>query len=221
MRTGIIYKATSPSCRVYVGQTLQSFSRRKTEHYRDAFNERCGMYSSKFHRAIRKYVNDFRWEILYKNIPEDLLDIAEMCAIYIYDSYYGGYNCTFGGDGAKGRVWTDLQREERSRSLKSVLNPMYGKIGANFGKKFSDETKRKMSESWRNRRLSSCQLLNLEKWRNKKFVYKVKEPSGKIIDIIGIDNLKKYLISEKVSFYSMLKYRHSKKYEILECAKER
>ena len=51
---GIIYKITSPSGKIYIGQTTKSLEYRWKQHVKDAMNEnrkRCRV----FHNAIRKY----------------------------------------------------------------------------------------------------------------------------------------------------------------------
>ena len=64
--TGIIYKATSPSGKVYIGQTTKSLDKRKNEHYNKAFNKNVKVYNYPISRAIRKYNND----IIHKELAE-------------------------------------------------------------------------------------------------------------------------------------------------------
>ncbi len=62
---GIIYIATSPSGKSYIGQTVQALCNRKTGHAKDAEN-----YTYAFANAIRKYgINGFNWDTLYYDIP--------------------------------------------------------------------------------------------------------------------------------------------------------
>ena len=52
------------------------------------------------HKAIREYdFGNFKWEVIYDNIPKELLNLAEICAIYLYDSDLNGYNMSAGGEG--------------------------------------------------------------------------------------------------------------------------
>ena len=63
---GIIYKATSPSGKVYIGQTIKTLKKRKIEHFSRAFNKN-NLYNTKFYYAIRKYGKyAFSWKILYR-----------------------------------------------------------------------------------------------------------------------------------------------------------
>ena len=51
---GIIYKITSPSGKIYIGQTKKNLEYRWKQHVKDAMNEnrkRCRI----FHSAIQKY----------------------------------------------------------------------------------------------------------------------------------------------------------------------
>lgn len=96
MQTGIIYKAVNVlNNKCYIGQTL-NFNKRIRSHQIDAFKKNK---DTKFYYALRKYgFDNFNWEIIYKDIPKNMLDIAEICAIYSNDSYYIGYNSTHGGE---------------------------------------------------------------------------------------------------------------------------
>lgn len=140
-RCGIIYKATSPSGKVYIGKTINSLEERKISHF-EKINS-----NTKFARALRKYPDQEKWDwsILYKNIPENQLDIAEICTIYVYDSFYEGYNSTFGGDG--GNTWNGLSFDEKQR-IRNVISEhskqMTGIKSSQFGTKRSQEHIQKM-----------------------------------------------------------------------------
>jgi group I intron endonuclease len=153
---GIIYRAISPSEKVYIGKTVKTLQKRKCSHKHNAYNEKSSAFDCKFYRAVRKYgLENFKWKIILNNIPDERLDIEEMLAIYLYDTYYGGYNSTLGGDGGslghevsmetrkkiglansaalKGRkqpVEVVAYRTKRLRELNSGSNNhMYGKFG--------------------------------------------------------------------------------------------
>lgn len=117
-------------------------------------------HNSAFHRAIRKYgFENFKWEIIQENILEEFLDIVEIYQIAINNSYYTGYNETFGGDCTRGYKPSFEQKQKISKTLKERFkdkrrhpnfgkkhkklsekrkgsgNPMFGKIPWNKGKK--------------------------------------------------------------------------------------
>lgn len=73
---GIIYLATNKiNNKVYIGQTINTLNKRKTNHYAAARNEKDNLY---FHRAIRKYgENNFDWIVLDKANNQDKLNELE------------------------------------------------------------------------------------------------------------------------------------------------
>ena len=94
---GIIYKYTSPTEKVYIGQTVNEKSRR-SEHKTQTIK-----HSSKFGNAIRKYgYENFTYEVLWSITAEheeviELLNIMEKQFISEYNSFLNGYNSTKGG----------------------------------------------------------------------------------------------------------------------------
>jgi hypothetical protein len=90
--TGIIYKITSPSGKVYVGQTIRSFEKRMREHKRDS--SCCTLIK----RAIDKYGNEMVYEIIEEDVPQEHLDDREIYWIKELNSLApDGYNCNTGG----------------------------------------------------------------------------------------------------------------------------
>ena len=130
-RTGIIYKVTSPSYKVYIGQTIKTLVDRKKYHFLYVKrNPRC---NAKFANALKKYGNKLKWKILYSGVPPTLLNSMEMLIISLYNSYECGYNGTLGGGGSIGR--------KVSKHTKNKISK------AHLGKKASLETKSKMSKA--------------------------------------------------------------------------
>ena len=98
---GCIYMRTSPSGKVYIGQTSFTEERRWKEHCFLAFYVKSKDYNTPLSRAIRKYGADsFTCTILEDGIfdHETLLN-RERYWITYYDSYKKGLNATMGGDG--------------------------------------------------------------------------------------------------------------------------
>lgn len=140
-KKGIIYKAISLSGKVYIGKTTRGLKIRKGNHLTDAFNSKSIVFSTHFSRAIRKYGRDnFKWEIIHNNIPEINLNLLEIWNIAIHNSYEQGYNCTTGGDGVTGLVFSKKTRKKMSESQK--------------GKKLSKETRKKISDARKGKKLS-------------------------------------------------------------------
>jgi len=89
---GIIYKITSPSGKVYVGQTMRSFEKRMREH-RD-MKSKC----SAIRNAIDKYGDEMKYEIVEENVPQEQLDEREIHWINHFNSLRpNGYNLKTGG----------------------------------------------------------------------------------------------------------------------------
>ena len=113
-------------------------------------------------RIAKKYSkNIFERVILEDNIDNDLLNEKEIFYIKKEDSFLNGYNSTIGGDGGGHWIYNKTKEEiERIAKIKSE------KLTGRF---FTDETKKKMSESA----------------KNKIFTKKHRENIGKSIKIRG------------------------------------
>jgi group I intron endonuclease len=91
-RIGIIYKISSPSGKVYVGQTMRSFEERMYKHNHKS--SRCTLIK----KAIDKYGNEMKYEIIEDNVPQEQLDEREIYWINeLHSLAPNGYNCTTGG----------------------------------------------------------------------------------------------------------------------------
>ena len=91
----IIYLATSPSGKQYVGQTKQSLNVRINGHVYDA---KKGEHDYKFYRAIRKYgIENINFIVIDVVDGRDEANEAEIKYVAEFDTYHNGYNCTEGG----------------------------------------------------------------------------------------------------------------------------
>ncbi len=155
--------------KIYVGQTVHqdNLNKRTYSNGNGYKGKNKNGNDSKFWRAIQKYGWDnFEHIIVEKDIPTlEIANEREQYWIAFYNSYKNGYNSTLGGEGAKGRIFTEEEREYRSKLYKGEGNPMYGKRGklapaygrvmseeqknkiakANIGRSVSDETRNKLS----------------------------------------------------------------------------
>ncbi|KKL93492.1 hypothetical protein LCGC14_1874130 [marine sediment metagenome] len=155
--TGIIYKAVSPSGKVYIGQTVKTLSKRVVRHHYYAFRKGYKEYDYKFARAIRKYGDDLEWSILHKNIQAHKLSKLEIKEIKKYDSFNNGYNGTEGGDGTIGRIHSEETKRKISKSLMGNIRSKETKkklSKAHRGKKLSKEHKKKIGEAGKGRKVS-------------------------------------------------------------------
>ena len=142
---GIIYGwYNTKSEKWYIGQTIHPEARFKSHIY---FATRI-KNSNHFYRAIRKYgLDNFVYCVLEDNVLFENLNMREMDWIEYYDSFYGGYNLTLGGDGAKGVILSEEARRKISEFHK-------GKPAWNSGKHgiYSDETLKKLSKAFKGRK---------------------------------------------------------------------
>ena len=161
---GIIYRALCViTGKSYIGQTIKSFEKRKSNHLSNAiFKDKNNNYTSNNHfcRALRKYLNesDWKWEILYENVPVILLNAVEKWVICSYGSYIGGYNSTLGGDfnpmecqEIRDKISKALKSKPFSKNHREALSKVFKKKFENkentpmFGKHHSKEANLKNS----------------------------------------------------------------------------
>lgn len=129
--SGIYIIANNVNGKVYVGKTVRNIKARWSEH-------KATLTSGKHHNthlqnAWNKYGESaFEFQVL-EYCAIDQLDAREKHHIAIYKACGMSYNMTSGGDGALGRDTNDATRQKLSKALK--------------GRVFTEETRRKMSES--------------------------------------------------------------------------
>lgn len=145
MLIGNIYKLTSPSGRCYIGQTIH-LDRRMKSYRRLNCKEQQKLY-----KAIIKYgFENMKLDILFQYNSNNrdrlniILDAMEKFCIKKHDSVHSGYNIRFGGTGGKCTEET-LEKMRFAQSNRS------------------EETKRKMSEWQKGKRLPD---IAYEKSRN-------------------------------------------------------
>lgn len=122
--------------KVYIGKTEESFKRRWWHHV-SSLN---GNYHKNNHlqSAWNKYgEKNFKFEILHIHEEGENLSNLEVKFIEKFDSFNNGYNQTLGGEGTLGHKQSDDAK--RKIGEKNRINMT--------GKKLSEETKLKMSNS--------------------------------------------------------------------------
>ena len=154
---GIIYKATDPDGRVYVGQTVKSLSQRKGNH---AYCVKKGDRRTAFHIALRTLgFSAFQWEQIDTAETKEELDAKEKQWIVHFqsDDPAYGYNGTNGGIKT---VYTVETRRKMSVALKGKKKPPLTdehrwKISeATKGRIVSEETREKKSKALMGKRLT-------------------------------------------------------------------
>jgi group I intron endonuclease len=134
--TGIIYRATSPDGKVYIGQTTKKLAIRKAAH---SFRAKKGDARTPFQIALLEHgFSAFLWEQIDSAENQDELDRKEKhwIAYYQADKPEHGYNQNDGG------VHYTPSAETRQKMSKAVQKEK----NHNFGKHFTDETRRKLSD---------------------------------------------------------------------------
>jgi len=152
----IIYEAINfTNHKRYIGQTTQTLEQRIGEHVYDAFNRQSREHFI-FYRALRKYGKDnFKWRVIGYCRTKRQLDTAERACIsfYLSNNPIYGYNNTEGGTGGairKGMKNSEEHKLKIGASMKKVvIGPERREIQRQrmSGKKLSEETKKRMSES--------------------------------------------------------------------------
>lgn len=132
MKKGYIYKITSPSGKVYIGQTID-LVRRKSKYKR-----LCCKQQPKIYNSIIKYGWENHTFEVIELIDYDkyLLNEREIFWINEYNSFNDGLNLTAGGDSK------EVSEETKEKIRLSKL----GKPSPNKGKKMTDEQKNKISQ---------------------------------------------------------------------------
>ncbi len=145
---GVIYKVTNKiNGKVYIGQTYRSLKKRMKEH---KFNALHTVYNSLFHAAIRKYgFDNFEWEVIVECKSEKMLDRLEIKAIKDYESMHRlkGYNLTKGGSVLRGKNNPFYGKKHSEDVKKKISSANKGRKGYNTGKTLSKETRMKISNS--------------------------------------------------------------------------
>lgn len=128
MVKGIIYKYTSPSNKIYIGQTTVEKIRRTV-----FLNEKKSYAGLKIDTARKKYgAKNFKYEVLetvYAENNEELLfklNTLETYYIGLYDSFKNGYNMSIGGQGSLGYKLSEEHKQKITQYL-LTNNPFKGK----------------------------------------------------------------------------------------------
>jgi hypothetical protein len=162
MRIGIIYCATSPNGKKYYGRSIQPLAKRKYQHLSTA-KRGSELY---FHRAIRKYGDEIKWEVVekikYEN-REQLLDILnEKEIVYIKKDntlYPGGYNLSKGGGNYGhtlieriGKSYEEIYGKEQTKQIKKKIKENHSHYWE--GKKRDPESIKKSADGHRGKKQS-------------------------------------------------------------------
>ena len=145
---GIIYKATAPSGRAYIGQTTRTLTHRRGQHKTD---NRCIALSN----AIKKHGDKMRWEVIACAADRDGLDFAERALIIQHNTLKPhGYNLREGGASGKPTAETRAKISAANSGKKRTPEQCARISAMNLGRVLSPETCAKMSAAKTGRKLS-------------------------------------------------------------------
>jgi group I intron endonuclease len=151
---GYIYKITSPSGKIYIGQTIDIDTRKTKYKYLNCKNQ------TRLYKSLVKYGwENHVFEVVEIIETEDLIQLNNLEIEWIskLDCFKNGLNCTLGGHGNSGRVYSE---ESKLKMRNSQLGKKHSKetiekrVKSLIGKKRSDEFKEKISIMKKGRPLS-------------------------------------------------------------------
>ncbi|MFA6569987.1 MAG: hypothetical protein WCT77_01985 [Bacteroidota bacterium] len=128
----VIYKLTTPSGKIYIGQT------KDIKHRFYAYKRGACIKQPKLYYSIQKYGWDNMKKELLEYANEEIADTSEQSWIKYFDSVNKGLNCQLGGIGVKTKGYSIKPHNKKHRKNLSI---------SHTGKKHSIETKQKMSNS--------------------------------------------------------------------------
>lgn len=147
---GIIYKATSPSGKVYIGQTVRSLLRRKSYH---KFRALKGDKRSAFQTALLdEGFSNFQWDEIDSAENQTELDAKEIFLIAHYKADNPEFGFNFQVGGKSGKFGKPMPEEHRKKISE-----------ARMGHPVTAESRRRMSEAQRNMSPEKRQKINIAK----------------------------------------------------------
>jgi len=153
MHNGIIYRAISPSNKLYYGKTVRSLQKRILEHYRRKVNW-------SFSNALRKYgIEKFKFEIIETHSSESLKELNDKLSerekywikLHKTTNPKNGYNMTKGGDGTPGHsyIFSEEHIQKLRESHRGIIQSEEQKRKKSqklLGRKKTEEHKKHISE---------------------------------------------------------------------------
>ena len=158
MSYGIIYKATGPTGKVYIGQTTDRFSSRKGKHaYRVKKMDRRGSFQV---ALLEHGFSTFSWEQIDTAESKEELDTKEKqwIAHYKADDPAYGYNATDGGTNTKLSPETKRKIGEANTGNVMSLEARQKMSMAKTGTHHTPETRHKISEANRGEKNSETKI---------------------------------------------------------------
>ncbi len=202
MPRGVIYKITSPSGKIYIGQTINIDVR--TCKYK---NLNC-INQFRLYKSIKKYTWEQHIIEVIEETDVESLDEKEIKWIKFYNSFKIGLNCTEGGRGTKGKPVseeTKLKMRNSHLGLKHSPETIAKRTEKLKGKKRNQKFKERLREAHLGKIVKEStkdklRLINTGKKLSEETKKKISQSSkGRIVsqetrDKIGKANSKKKII---------------------------
>lgn len=223
-KTGIIYKATFPNNKVYIGKTVVKFQKRINRHLSSAIRKNSHEHNSKIAKAIRKYGKEnIIWEVLYKDVNIDELNKLECLMIAQYDSRKNGYNSTSGGEGCSGYRHTKENKIKmgEKRKQKFAIGELF--IGGEKSPahildwenvneirklyKTGKFTQNKLAEMFEVSRKNISYIVHNQTWKDSNYEPKIFNASCKLNEH-NVDEIRKLYITGNYSCNQLAKKYH-------------
>lgn len=198
---GYIYKITSPSGRIYIGQTINLKSRKRD------YSTNKSKTQVKIYNSINKYGWDTHTFEVIDECPTDynkfLLNLKEIYWIDYYNSMEDGLNCTQGGCGSTGRRLSEETKKKISEAKKGSVPSNKGKIGLqkawNKGIPQTDDVKEKLRiASTGNKNAKGA--IRSDEYKNKMSECKKGKPGTRLGSIMSEETKKKISETKKRKF---------------------
>ena len=143
---GVIYKITSPSNKIYIGQSIDI--KRRFQRY----NRNCCKGQTRLYNSLIKYGSEFHKMEIIENVVNEELNVRERYWQDFYDSAgINGLNCYLTETDDKAGVVSDITKQK----LRDF----------NLGKKHTKETREKMSKFHKEKNLNSNHMLEIIKYK--------------------------------------------------------
>jgi len=162
----IIYKVTClVNNKIYIGKTIYPLNKRKTNHLSEARKKRN---KSILHDAICRYGEDsFVWEVIDEVLfSESLIELEKYYIKKFKSRVPNGYNITVGGEGYPPNFQSSIESRKKmsisaknkppmtEETKKKMSESSMGNKNPNYGKHWSDEHKKKLSDKKIGKKLS-------------------------------------------------------------------
>lgn len=185
-----IYKITSPSGRVYIGQASDTSKR-----WKEYIKLRCKGQLKLFSSFLKYGVESHIFEVIEECSLEQLNERERYWQDY-YDVLNGGLNCVLQNSEEKRKVYSEEIKEKMSKAKRGDNHPMFGKTGIlcpNYGLKRSKETCDKMSRNRKSQDIPNSKKILDE---STDVVYNTMKEASKALNI-NYNTLAGYLTGRK------------------------